>query len=132
MTEQTEIDIGKIIRNGRIKKGLSQKQLANKLRVRPNQISKWEHNYQLPRSTDLIKLANELDIVYDIFPTYKPEEYSSHSSQSKIEEEIENLWRAIRKRDQEEEDFKKIIFILLKEKLNYPEKLNKREEVLVK
>ena len=131
MAEQIEVDLGKIIRNGRIKKGLSQKQLANKLQVRPNQISKWEHNYQLPRSTDLIKLANELDIVYDIFPAYRPEEPSSRVYQSKVEGEIENLWKAIQKRDQEEEDFKKIIFLLLKEKLECPEKLD-RTEVLVK
>ena len=69
--KQTEINIAEAIRKGRIKKGINQKELADLMKVRPSLISKWEQGYQTPRGDYLIRLANTLDIVFDLFPSYK-------------------------------------------------------------
>jgi len=63
-------DIGKTIKIARIKKGMSQKELAEAMGVDISAISLWEKNKRIPSGDLLIKLANELDIVEDFFPNY--------------------------------------------------------------
>ena len=50
------------IRNLRKQKGLSQEELANRIHVVRQTISKWESGLSVPDSSMLINLANELDV----------------------------------------------------------------------
>jgi len=50
------------IKRARKSKGLSQEELANKLNVVRQTVSKWENGLSVPDSNMLISLANELDI----------------------------------------------------------------------
>ncbi len=68
------VEIGKIIRFGRKSKGINQSQLANIMDVTPGTISHWETNNRSIYAHDLIKIANELDIVQDLFPGYVKKE----------------------------------------------------------
>jgi len=66
--------IGLIIRNGRIKKNLSQKDLAKMVGVNQSHVSKWENDESVPTGDTLLNLADILDIVPELFPGYKKEE----------------------------------------------------------
>lgn len=116
MTKKKKINIGKIIRNGRMRKGISQKELADLMQVRPSLISKWERDLQVPRGDYLIKLANILDIIFDLFPNANKVQ-SPKAAIFKLQKEVKNIQQAIIQKEQEEADFKKIILLLLKEKL---------------
>ena len=50
------------IRNSRKQKGLSQEELANRIHVVRQTVSKWESGLSVPDSSMLICLANELDV----------------------------------------------------------------------
>ena len=50
------------IRNLRKQKGLSQEELANRIYVVRQTVSKWESGLSVPDSSMLINLANELDV----------------------------------------------------------------------
>ena len=50
------------IRNSRKQKGLSQEELANRIHVVRQTVSKWESGLSVPDSCMLISLANELDV----------------------------------------------------------------------
>ena len=50
------------IRNLRKQKGLSQEELANRIHVVRQTVSKWESGLSIPDSSMLINLANELDV----------------------------------------------------------------------
>ena len=50
------------IRNLRKQKGLSQEELANRIHVVRQTVSKWESGLSVPDSSMLINLANELDV----------------------------------------------------------------------
>ena len=50
------------IRNLRKQKGLSQDELANRIHVVRQTVSKWESGLSVPDSSMLINLANELDV----------------------------------------------------------------------
>ena len=50
------------IRNLRKQKGLGQEELANRIHVVRQTISKWESGLSVPDSSMLISLANELDV----------------------------------------------------------------------
>ena len=50
------------IRNLRKQKGLSQEELANRIHVVRQTVSKWESGLSVPDSSMLISLANELDV----------------------------------------------------------------------
>lgn len=97
---QKEVDVGKIIKQGRLKKEMSQKQLAEKIGVQPSLISKWESNSLSPRAHDFIKLVNILEIICDFFPNCNPE-VSASSFEKKIESEIRKIWHVIEKRNEE-------------------------------
>ena len=50
------------IRNLRKQKGLSQEELANRMHVVRQTVSKWESGLSVPDSSMLISIANELDV----------------------------------------------------------------------
>ena len=50
------------IRNLRKQKGLSQEELANRIHVVRQTVSKWESGLSVPDSSMLISIANELDV----------------------------------------------------------------------
>ena len=57
-----------IIRIGRAKKNLSQKELAKRLGVVPSAVSQWESGKKTPSGDIMIKLILELDLVDELFP----------------------------------------------------------------
>jgi transcriptional regulator with XRE-family HTH domain len=57
--------IGRQIANGRERKGLSQKTLAEMLFVTPQAVNKWEHGKSLPDIFMLAKISDIFD-VYDV------------------------------------------------------------------
>ena len=57
--------IGKKVRELRIKKGLTQEALANKLFVSPQAVSKWEKSISFPEISLLIPLADILGVTVD-------------------------------------------------------------------
>lgn len=59
------IQIGKLIAELRKKQGLTQQQLADKLNLSNKTISKWETGLGSPDISNLLTLANTLDISVD-------------------------------------------------------------------
>lgn len=56
------MDISKIIRDARLKKGLSQEQVAKRIGVSRNAVTNWESNTSAPRRETALELARLLDI----------------------------------------------------------------------
>lgn len=56
------MDISKIIRDARLKKGLSQEQVAKSIGVSRNAVTNWESNTSAPRRETALALAKLLDI----------------------------------------------------------------------
>ena len=56
------MEISKIIKEARIKKGMTQQQLADSVYVTRQTISKWEKNYSVPDAEVLVKLADVLEV----------------------------------------------------------------------
>lgn len=59
--------IGQCIASVRKRKGLSQSELAEKLGVSPQAISKWENGHNLPDIENLMRMAEALNVSYSIF-----------------------------------------------------------------
>lgn len=57
-----QIKIGKFITQCRKSKGLTQKQLADKLNITDRAISKWENGKSMPDSFIMLNLCKELGI----------------------------------------------------------------------
>lgn len=66
------MELGKIIKSGRTKKGLTQDELAKLLGVTKVSIWSWESGRYVPDGKILIRLAEILDIVFELFPEHKP------------------------------------------------------------
>ena len=63
MQENLEKDKGTILKEARIKKGITQEQLANKINYTRQYISKWENNISFPKDIQTLKkLSNLLSI----------------------------------------------------------------------
>ncbi|WP_372366025.1 helix-turn-helix domain-containing protein [Candidatus Uabimicrobium sp. HlEnr_7] len=62
-----KVDIGKIIRQGRVSKGISQRELAEEFNITVAAISSWERNITTPQAQMLIYLAEKLEIVDELF-----------------------------------------------------------------
>ena len=54
--------IGENIKTYRQKKGYTQEEVANRLHVTRQTISKWEKNYSIPDAEVLVKLADVLEV----------------------------------------------------------------------
>lgn len=62
-----QIEIGKLIAQKRIEKGLTQKQLAECLFVTDKAVSKWERGLSLPDALLIYKISNLLEIDIEMF-----------------------------------------------------------------
>lgn len=65
MTKEEKIRIGENISGLRKKQGLTQEQLAEKLKVTFQAVSSWERDEYLPELKNLIKMAEEFDVSLD-------------------------------------------------------------------
>lgn len=70
----TNKELGKIIRKGRLKRDITQEELAAFFGMTKAAISKWENGITSPPSSMLMDLAIKLDIVSDLFPGYERKE----------------------------------------------------------
>ena len=61
----TRVEAGKVIRVARIKAGMTQDELARKLKVSQATVGCWEIGYTMPRPKSLVKLCELLDIPVD-------------------------------------------------------------------
>lgn len=75
------MNIPEILHLARIKKGLSQEELAKKLNVHKQSISRWERGESAPDGYMLIELSKELDIVSELFPKKMEETISNKAIQ---------------------------------------------------
>lgn len=76
-----KMNIPEILHLARIKKGLSQEELAKKLNVHKQSISRWERGESAPDGYMLIELSKELDIVSELFPKKMEETISNKAIQ---------------------------------------------------
>ncbi len=81
--------IGDFILEARKKKGLTQKELADKLFITDKAISKWERGVSLPDTAILNKLSEVLDI--DLNKLLNPEELQHRVSVIIDEKELREL-----------------------------------------
>lgn len=56
---------GIILKNARLKKNISQQELANMLNISTQAVSKWENDISKPNADNLISLMKILDVLYD-------------------------------------------------------------------
>lgn len=93
------MNIGEKIRKGRIKKGLTQRQLSQLIGMSPSLVSGWENSTRIPTGEELIKLAEQLDIVSEFFPgyvkIYSPDE---HREVKKKITEVEKILMEVKQR----------------------------------
>ena len=54
--------VGDFLRETRLRKGYTQEEVANRLHVTRQTISKWEKNYSIPDAEVLVKLADVLEV----------------------------------------------------------------------
>jgi len=59
------MSLGKKIKEFRVKKGLTQKQLADYLYVTPQALSRWENDDNEPNLSTLVKLADLFEVTVD-------------------------------------------------------------------
>lgn len=62
MNHDTGASIGKIIRDARLKKGYTQKEIADRLGVTDKAVSKWECGRSFPDITMIASISRELDV----------------------------------------------------------------------
>ncbi len=80
------LTIGKIIKDLRTKRGMSQEKLAEHLNIAPQSVSKWERGEAYPDITTLIPLAEFFDVSLDILMGRDQEK-----SEMKIQETLTRL-----------------------------------------
>lgn len=69
--ENRKLNLGEILKNARLEKGLSQIILANKLGVNSSSISRWEKNQQIIAGDTLVEVAKILNITNKLFPHFQ-------------------------------------------------------------
>lgn len=84
-----QIAIGKFIADERKRKGYTQKQLSEKLKISDKTISKWERGNGFPEVSLLLPLCNELDITVN--ELLSGERVSEDEYRKKAEENMVNL-----------------------------------------
>lgn len=82
-----QIKIGKFISECRKKKGLTQKELAEKINVTDKAISKWETGRGIPDSSIMIDLCKELNITANelLSGEYLKENYQENAERNLLE-----------------------------------------------
>lgn len=63
------INLGKLIKEMRLEKGLSQAQLAKEIGVSQKAIDYWERNVNEPKASYIVALVKYFEITYDEFFT---------------------------------------------------------------
>jgi transcriptional regulator with XRE-family HTH domain len=76
------MEMGKIIKFSRLKNEISQKELSEKIGVDVSAVSLWEAGKRIPSGDILIRIANVLEIVPDLFPGYVKADQQSPSAQA--------------------------------------------------
>lgn len=84
-----QIKIGKFIADERKRKGYTQKQLSEKLKISDKTISKWERGNGFPEVSLLLPLCNELEITVN--ELLSGERVSEEDYHKKAEENMVNL-----------------------------------------
>ncbi len=92
-----------IIRIARVKKNISQQDIAEELGVARSAVSKWESGLSQPGADSLIKLAYMLDIIQEIFPDF---ERKNPTDKYATRIEMESLWERIQRIEGELKDMK--------------------------
>ncbi len=100
-----QIKIGKFIADERKRKGYTQKQLSEKLKISDKTISKWERGNGFPEVSLLLPLCNELEITVN--ELLSGERVSEEDYRKKAEENMVNLVR------EAQESKKKIILSIM-------------------
>lgn len=100
-----QIKIGKFIADERKRKGYTQKQLSEKLKISDKTISKWERGNGFPEVSLLLPLCNELEITVN--ELLSGERVSEEDYRKKAEENMVNLVR------EAQESKKKIILSVM-------------------
>ena len=88
------VDIGNAIKVGRVRRGLTQKALAEILGVNQQTIFCWEKNKYVPDGNMLLHIAMELDIVSELLPGYKKigrKEESMEERLNRLEKAVDRL-----------------------------------------
>lgn len=97
-----DINIGNLIRQGRLKKGLTQHKLAEVLHVDSSSVSRWENNEKIPSGDTLIELVILLELVPELFPGFHKTQPSAeipaalHEQFEKVWQDNKKLWQVIR------------------------------------
>ena len=86
--------IGDAIREGRKKRGWTQKDLAAFVDVDTSLVSKWETYRTVPTGDDLFKIAIELDIVPILFTDYFPDDSINAPN---LKKELEDIKKRLSK-----------------------------------
>ena len=88
------------IKNFRKEKGMSQEELANKLNVVRQTVSKWEQNLSVPDSEMLIKIAEIFGVSVSRLLGETVEESDTRTELEKISQRLENLNSLVAERNQ--------------------------------
>jgi len=91
-----KVNVGKIIKQARIDKDISQRDLAKELGVTPAALSAWETNKRNPPIQTLIILAKRLEIIDELFGR------NSNTNN----DEIKKIWQAISRIEKKLESIK--------------------------
>lgn len=75
MDEITQEEFGKILKNFRKEKGLTQRELADKIHVAQNTVSKWEDGMLNPGFLNIYNLCRAFNITLDEFLGIEETEY---------------------------------------------------------
>lgn len=95
----TRLRVGNIIKNARLKKGLTQRQLGEMIGKSNNVLTNWEKGVNSPDVDMIEQLCSILDIqVNEMFPG--EEKNNSIGELSTDEQNLINLWRSLRPSDQ--------------------------------
>ena len=100
------MELGKKIRQLRFKAGLTQEQLAEKLNVTPQSVSKWENAAAMPDISALPLLAGIFGVtIDDLFDLTAEQRFSRIENRMDLEEDLPQVMRI------EQENFSPFIVI---------------------
>ena len=101
--------IGKQIKTFRIKKGLSQEELASLLHISRQTISKWENGNSVPDAEMLVCIADLLDVTVNDLLSISGED----SNNMVNKEELSSLTKELAKKNKQSQQIWRFIKILL-------------------
>ena len=106
--------ISNVIKLGRIKKGMNQKELAKSLGVSQSAVSDWENGGKTPSGDALLKLIEILDLLPELFPN----KVKNDTDEKDIDEikkgietgmrELEDIKRQIRRIEEVEQELESL------------------------